>query len=98
MRAKVLVVHLVDSADILSDLEKAASGIKNCLEVVSIPDRSIDLVPQAVADRQTWFDLPVVLGVEAHRVLGDMAVRIAETAISQIGLAQKQLLNIILYR
>src|SRR4029077_3090699 len=41
-------------------------------------------------------DLPVILSVEANRILGNVTVGVAKTAVSEISLTQEQFFNIVL--
>ena len=61
----------LDSADVIPTLREARSRRRNKYRffVVGVAHGAFDLVAQAVIQGQPWLDLPVILNLEAHRVL-----------------------------
>src|SRR6266853_757092 len=96
MWSKIAVVHVMDSADIGAHLKETLHRVEQRLQIIGVPHCSVNLVAQAIVKRETWLYFPVVLGIESHAVLCDMAMSIPEAAIRKISLPQQQLLNIVL--
>src|SRR5262249_42034491 len=93
---EVLVVHVVDTTNSLTNLNQSSSGDEISLFVLSITNRSVDLVSQTIIQSQTRLNLPVVLSVESDGVLVDVTVGVSEAAICQVRFAQQQLFYIAL--
>jgi len=94
MRPEIVVIHIVNPADVFADFEESARRIEIGLQVVGIPHGPIDFVPQAVIQRKAWLDLPIVLRVEPNGILGDMPMRVAKTTVGKICFAQQQFFDI----
>ena len=87
MRPEIFVVHSVNAANSLADLDQSPSGNEVGLFIFGITDRAIDLISQSIVQGQTRLDLPVVLSIEADRVLVYVAMRVSKAPISQVGFA-----------
>ncbi len=68
MRPEVVIVNVVNSINIGSNLGKTGSrrGNEYGFIVVGVAHGSVNLVTQAIIQREPGLDLPVILSVEAH--------------------------------
>src|SRR5882762_3302435 len=96
MRRKVAVVYIMNCSDVFAHLEKTFYRVEYRFQIIGISHRPVDLVAQTIVKRETRLYFPIILGVEPHAVLCDMAMSVAEAAIGKVSFAQEQLLNIVL--
>ena len=95
---EVVVVHVVETINALSDLHKTSVREEIRGEVVAVAQVAKDVITQSEIQGQPRLDLPVVLSIEANRILNQVTVSVTECAIGIVGLAQQQLLDGILDR
>src|ERR1700730_19383548 len=72
MRAKIAVINVVEATKALSQLKEADAGDKVRRPVLEVPKIAIDVVTQAESQRQPGSNLPIVLRVEADRILNQI--------------------------
>src|ERR1022692_491337 len=88
-------IKIVESVDALTNLHEARTRRRKEVDglVVLRAERSIDLPAQTISQSEIRLDLPIVLPIEANRILIDVALRVAKIAAREIGLGQEQFGN-----
>src|SRR5882672_1829611 len=95
MRSEVSIVDVVYAIDFLSNLYETAIGKEVRFQIVLVANSPIDVVPQPIAQRKIWTNFPIILCVDANRILRDIPVSVAKAAACEIRFAEEQLLHII---
>src|SRR5712692_3407536 len=89
-RPKIVVVRVVRSVDIDAHLFEAHFGIEVTEAILALPNRRVQVIPNARVHRQVRGDSPVVLekcgkGIDAHKPLGT-----SDEDLSKGGVASKK--------
>ena len=79
MRSKIVEIKVRDPIrTVLSDLNEPGVGEEIRLLVGGVAHGPVDFVAQPVTERETRFDLPIVLDIETNAILINVAMCVAK--------------------